>query len=62
LKKNEGAILKFVNISSDAISPNEMHEVSTASTNKSIPESEEHKRPAELEIRKKQMLRAVLYE
>jgi len=25
LKKNEGAILKFVNISSDAISPNEMH-------------------------------------
>jgi len=32
LKKNEGAILKFVNISSDVISPNEMHEVSSAST------------------------------
>jgi len=32
LKKNEGAILKFVNMSSDAISPNEMDEVSSAST------------------------------
>ena len=61
MKKNEGAILKFVNISSDAISPNEMHEVSSASTNKSIPEIEEDKRLAELEIRKKQMLRAILY-
>jgi len=28
-RKNEDAILKFVNIRSDAISPNEMHEVSS---------------------------------
>jgi len=40
LKKNEDAILKFVNISSDAMSPNEMHEVSSDSTRKSIPEVE----------------------
>ena len=51
----------FVNISSDAISRNEMHEISSASTSKSIPEIEEDKRLAELEIRKKQMLRAILY-
>ena len=61
MKKNEGAILKFVNISSDAISPNEMHEISSASTSRSIPEIEEDKRLVELEIRKKQMLRAILY-
>ena len=60
MKKNEGAILKFVNISSDVISPNEMYEISSASTNISIPEIEEDKRLAELEIRK-QMLRAILY-
>jgi len=41
LKKNEGVILKFVNISSDTISPNKMYEVSSASTSKSIPEVEE---------------------
>jgi len=34
LEKNEGAILKFVNISSDVTSPNEMHEVGSASTSK----------------------------
>jgi len=61
LKKNEGAILKFVNISSDAISPNEMHEISSASINKSIPEIEEDKRLTGIEIRKNQMLRAILY-
>ena len=38
LKKNEGAMLKFVNISSDTISPNEMYEISSASTSNSIPE------------------------
>jgi len=40
MKKNEGAILKFLNLSLDAISPNEMHEVNSASTSKSIPEVE----------------------
>jgi len=48
LKKNEGAILKFVNISSDAISPNEMHEVSRASTSKSILEVEEETTPGQI--------------
>ena len=33
--------MKFVNISSDASSPNEMHEVSSASNSKSILEVEE---------------------
>jgi len=51
----------FVNISSDAISRNEMHEISSASTSKSIPEIEEDKRLAGIEIRKNQMLRAILY-
>ena len=41
MKKNEGAILKFLNLFSDAISPNEMHEVSSASTSTSIAEAEE---------------------
>ena len=41
LKKNESAILKFVHISTDAVSPNDMHEVSSASTSKSILEVEE---------------------
>jgi len=41
MKKNESAILKFLNLSLDAISPNEMHEVNSASTSKSIPEVEE---------------------
>jgi len=36
MRKNEGATLKFANIPSDAISPNEMHEVSSACTSKSI--------------------------
>jgi len=45
LKKNEGAILKFVNISSDAISPNEMHEISTS---KSMPEVEEDTTPGRI--------------
>jgi len=48
LKKNEGAILKFVNISPDAISPNEMDEVSSASTSKSIPEVEEETTPGQI--------------
>jgi len=48
LKKNEGAILNFVNISSDAISPNEMHEVSSASTSKSIPEVDEETAPGQI--------------
>jgi len=48
LKKNEGAILKFVNISSDAISPNEMHEVSSASTSKSISEVVEETTPDQI--------------
>ena len=51
LKKNKGAILKFVNISSDAISPNKMHEVSSggsASTSKSIPEVEEQTTPGQI--------------
>jgi len=41
LKKNEGVTLKFVDISSNAISPNEMHEVNSASISKSLPEVEE---------------------
>jgi len=45
LKQNEDAILKFLNISSDAMSPNEMHEVSSASTSKSIPEVQEETMP-----------------
>jgi len=40
-EKNEGAILKLVNISPDAISPNEMHEVSSACTSKLLWEVEE---------------------
>jgi len=48
LKKNEGTILKFVNIASDAISPNEMHGVSSASTSKSIPEVEEDATPGRI--------------
>ena len=48
LKKNEGAILMFVNISSGAISRNEMHEVSSASTSKSIPEVEEQSTPGRI--------------
>ena len=41
LEKNDGAILKFLNLSSDAISPNEIHEVSSAGTSQSIAEVEE---------------------
>jgi len=48
LKKNEVAILKFVNISSDAISPNEMHKVSSTSTSKSIPEVAEETMPGQI--------------
>jgi len=48
LKKNEGAILKFVDISSDAISPNEMREVSSASTSKSLSEVEEEATPGQI--------------
>jgi len=48
LKKNEGVILKFVNISSDPISPNEMHEVSSASTSKSLSEVEEETTPGQI--------------
>jgi len=40
--------LKFVNISSDAISPNEMHEVSSASTSKSISEVVEETTPDQI--------------
>jgi len=57
LKKCEGAILKFVNNSSDAISPNEMHEVSSA-VNQSW-KLRRKQRLAKLEIMKKQMLRAI---
>jgi len=46
--KNEDAILKFVNIPSDVISLNEMHEVSSASTSKSLPEVEEEIRPGQI--------------
>jgi len=48
LKKNEGAILMFVNISSGAISQNEMHEVSSPNTSKSIPEVEEQSTPGRI--------------
>jgi len=48
LKKSEGAILKFVNNSSDAISPNEMHEFTTASTSKSILEVEKETTPGKI--------------
>jgi len=48
LKRNEGAILKFVNISSDAISANQMHKVSSARTSKSIPEVEEQTMPGQI--------------
>jgi len=48
LKNNEVAILKFVNISSDAISPNETHNVSSANTSKSIPEVEEETTPGQI--------------
>ena len=48
IEKNEGAILKFVNISSDAISPNEMHEVSSASTSKSLSEVEDEITPGQI--------------
>jgi len=48
LKKNEGAILKFVDISSDAVSPNEMREVSSASTSKSLSEVEEEATPGQI--------------
>jgi len=47
-RKNEDAILKFVNIPSDAISPNEIHEVSSDSTSRSIPEVEEETRPGQI--------------
>jgi len=40
--------LKFVNNSSDAISLNEMHEVSSASTSKSILEVEEETTPGKI--------------
>jgi len=58
-RKNEGAILKFVNISSDAISSNGLHEVSSASTSKSIRKLRKKQRLAKLVIMKKQMLRAI---
>jgi len=48
LNKNEGATLKFVNISSGAISRNEMHRVSSACTSKSIPEVEEETTPGRI--------------
>jgi len=48
LKKNEGAILKFVNIASDVISPNEMDEVSSASTSKSLSEVGEETTPGQI--------------
>ena len=48
MKKNEGAILMFVNISSGAISRNEMHEVSSAGTSKSIPEVKEQSTPGRI--------------
>jgi len=48
LKMNEDAILKFVNISSDAVSPNEMHEVSSATTSKSLSEVEEKTTPGQI--------------
>jgi len=47
-EKNKGAILKFVNISSDATSPNEMHEVSSASTSKSLSEVGEETTPGQI--------------
>ena len=47
-EKNEGAILKFVDISSDAVSPNEMREVSSASTSKSLSEVEEEATPGQI--------------
>jgi len=40
--------LKFVNISSDPISPNEMHEVSSASTSKWLSEVEEETKPGQI--------------
>jgi len=46
-------MLKFVNIPSDAISPKEMHEVSSDSTSKSMPEVEEEPRPGQLRNNKK---------
>jgi len=58
-RKNDGAILKFVNVSSDAILPSEMHKVSSATTSKSIPEVKEEICLAKLEIMKKQMLTAI---
>ena len=45
LNKNESATLKFVHISTDAVSPNERHKVSSASTSKSILEVEEQATP-----------------
>ena len=47
-EKNKGAILKFVNISSDAVSPNEMHEVSSVSTSKSLWDVEEETTPGQI--------------
>jgi len=48
LKKNEGAILKFVRISSHAISSSEMHDVSSAGTSESIPEVGEETAPGQI--------------
>ena len=48
MKKNEGAILKFANVSYDAISPNEMHRISSAITSKSIPEVEDDTTPGRI--------------
>jgi len=45
LKNNEGAILKCANISSDAVSPNE---ISSVCTSKSIPEVEEETTPGQI--------------
>ena len=48
LKNNEVVILKFVNIPSDTISPNEMHKVSSASTSNTIPEVEKETTPGQI--------------
>jgi len=61
LKKNEDAILKFVYISSDAISPNEMRctRLAVLAPVNEYRKLRKKQRLAKLEIMKKQMLKAI---
>jgi len=59
MKRNEGAILKFLNLSLDAISPNESTRLTVLAPANQYQKLRKKERLAELEIMKMQMLRAI---